>query len=579
MKLLFQYLKNYKGVLALALVLAAINQIFALLDPQIFRLIIDRYANRFAELSAQDYLQGVGLLLLATIAVAFISRLAKSLQDYYTSVITERLGAKLYNDSISHSFLLPYEVFEDQRSGEFLDKLKSARSDSQRLVRLVIDSLFFTIVGILFVVIYSFFVHWSIGLVYVLTVPTLGGVTFWITRSIKQAQKAIVSERQALAGATTETLRNVQLVKSLGLEQQEIKRLNDTNQKILGLELQKVKKIRAYNFIQGTLINFLRMGLMLLMLWLIFTRQISLGEFFSLLFYSFFIFNPLSAVGEVSVVYQEARASLGKLEEILKIPKEKAVTKPKPLPEINTITFKDVSFGYKTGNQEALQNLNLEIKQGSTIAFVGPSGSGKSTTTKLLVGLYQPTEGQIFFNDLPSNSINITELRKKIGLVAQETQLFSGTIRENLIFVKPDATDEECIAMLKAASVEDIMKRGGKGLDTKIGEGGLKLSGGEKQRLAIARALLRNPEILIFDEATSSLDSITEEAITQTIKDIEKQRPDLIRILIAHRLPTVIHADKIFVFEKGNLIEAGTHEELLKERGLYSAMWRQQMSE
>lgn len=579
MQLLYRYLKNYKGPLALALILATINQIFSLLDPQIFRLLVDNYASRFATLTAKDYLTGVSLLLLATMGVAFVSRLSKSLQSYYTSVVTEKLGAKLYNDSITHSFMLAYEVFEDQRSGEFLEKLKTARRDSQRFIKQLINTLFITVVGVVLVIAYSFIVHWSIGLVYALLIPVLGLATFWITRSIQTAQKEIVAETQALSGATTETLRNVQLVKSLGLEQQEIQRLNTTNQKILGLELKKVKLVRAHDFVQGTLVNLLRMGLMLLMFWLIYTGTITLGEFFSLLFYSFFIFSPLSSIGEVAVAYQETKASLGKLEEILSIPKAPVPKHAKRLGEIQKIIFDDVSFGYASGNTEALQNINIEIAKGTTVAFVGPSGSGKSTTIKMIVGLYQPTAGKILFNDLSSEDIDIAELRKRIGLVAQETQLFSGSIRENLLFVKPDATDKECMEMIKAASVEDILHRGGKGLDTKIGEGGLKLSGGEKQRLAIARALLRHPEILIFDEATSSLDSITEEAITQTIKEIEEQRPDLIRILVAHRLPTVMHANTIFVLEKGKLVESGTHEELLKTHGLYAAMWRQQMSE
>ena len=578
MKLLWNYLKNYKGLLAGALILAAINQIFSLLDPQIFRILIDNYVNRFAELNAQDYLKGVGLLLVATMGVAFISRVAKSFQDYYTNVITQRLGAKMYNDSVTHSFSLPYAVFEDQRSGEFLSKLQSARNDSQKLIHVSINTLFFALVGVLFVLIYASFVHWSIGLVYFLIIPAVGGVTFWITKKIKDAQTEIITESQSLAGSTTETLRNVELVKSLGLEGQEIKRLNDSNEKILDLELKKVRLIRAYSFVQGTLINAVRMMLMLLMLWLIYTKQISLGEFFSLLFYSFFIFNPLAQLGDVSTAYQETKASLEKLKEILDQEKEKHAQNPKAIDNIKTISFKDVSFSYQSNDDSALENINLSIQSGKTVAFVGPSGSGKSTTVKLIVGLYHPTKGTVEFNNISGEEIDLIALRNRIGLVAQETQLFAGTIRENLLFVKPDATDEDAINALKSASAHSLIERGDKGLNTKIGEGGLKLSGGEKQRLAIARALLRDPDILIFDEATSSLDSITEESITNTIKDIEKTHPDLIRILIAHRLSTIIHADTIYVLEKGKLIEQGAHDELLKQNGLYSALWRQQIA-
>lgn len=578
MKLLWSYLKNYKSLLAGALLLAAVNQVFSLLDPYIFGIIIDKYANRFSELTASDFLSGVGLLLMATMGVAFVSRVAKNFQDYYTSVITQRLGAQLYNDSVTHSFSLPYSVFEDQRSGEFLSKLQAARTDSQKLIQLSINILFLSLVGITFVLIYAFIAHWSIGLVYAAMIPLLSVVTFWITRKIKDAQTEIVTETQALAGSTTETLRNVELVKSLGLEGQEIDRLNTTNEKILKLELKKVRMVRTYSFIQGTVINGLRMALLLLMLWLVFTQAITLGQFFSLMFYSFFIFQPLTMLGEVSTSYQETKASLEKLEEILKQTPEAHPEHPTAVHKIDTIAFKNVSFGYATGNTDALKKLDLTIESGKTVAFVGPSGSGKSTTIKLIVGLYQPTHGSVAFNDISGTNIDFVALRNRIGLVAQETQLFAGTIRENLLFVKPTATDSEIINALSSASAQSLLERGGQGLDTKIGEGGLKLSGGEKQRLAIARALLREPDILIFDEATSSLDSITEEQITKTIKDVEKQHPELIRILVAHRLSTVMHADTIYVLEKGELVEQGTHEVLLKKNGLYSALWRQQVA-
>ena len=212
------------------------------------------------------------------------------------------------------------------------------------------------------------------------------------------------------------------------------------------------------------------------------------------------------------------------------------------------------------------------------MAFVGPSGSGKTTLVKLIVGLYRPTSGKIEFGGIDINDIDLERFRNRIGLVAQDTQLFAGTIRENLLFASPNSTDEECLGALKAAAATSLLDRGGKGLETRIGEGGLKLSGGEKQRLAIARALLRKPDLLIFDEATSSLDSITEEQITQTIREIEKQRASHINVLVAHRLSTIMHADTIYVLEKGKLVEQGTHDELLKQKGLYAALWRQQIA-
>jgi ATP-binding cassette subfamily B protein len=280
----------------------------------------------------------------------------------------------------------------------------------------------------------------------------------------------------------------------------------------------------------------------------------------------------------VIATYREAEASLANFEALLKAPIEYEATKPEPLSALTTLEFKDVSFGYKSGKTVALEHISYTASRGETVAFVGPSGSGKTSLVKLLVGLYTPTTGDILYNGMSYHVIKKDDLRKQIGFVTQDTQLFAGTIRENLLFVNPEATDEECLDALNKAQCQNLLARGGQGLDTVIGEGGVKVSGGEKQRLSIARALLRKPNILVFDEATSSLDSITEEEISKTIKDVSAVRSH-ITILIAHRLSTIMHATTIHVLEKGKIVESGTHETLLAEKGLYYAMWRQQIGE
>src|SRR5215468_1720121 len=344
MKLLYSYLHAHRKMVVLILVLAAINQIFSLLDPVIFRHVIDGYATRYSEYTTSQFFRGVSLLLAAAVGVAFVSRVAKNFQDYYINVITQRLGAQIYSDGVRHSLELPYSVFEDQRSGETLCKLQKVRSDVERLTNSVVNILFISLVGVVFVMLYTLRVHWLIASVYFLTIPTLGLLVSVLSRKIKKIQKVIVAETTALAGSTTESLRNIELVKALGLAQQEINRLNNTTGKILQLELKKVKYLRSLSFIQGTCVNALRTSILGLMLYLIFTRKITVGKFFSLWIYSFFIFGPLQEVGNVMNIYRETEVSLNNFESILKMDKEPRPARPVSVTGLSRVEFDNVGF-------------------------------------------------------------------------------------------------------------------------------------------------------------------------------------------------------------------------------------------
>lgn len=570
-------------MIVLALFLAAVNQVFSLLNPWILgHYLIDPYANKAGDFRASGnstgYFNGVVLGLLLIIGAAMVSRIAKAFQDYVVNVIIQKFGANLYTDGLKHALRLPFADFEDQRSGETLSVLTKVRADCEKFINNFVNVLFATIVGIVFVVIVAFRISPMLPAIYLVGSVVLGILTSVLSRKIKTIQKNIVNETTALAGSTTESLRNIELVKSLGLTQQEIRRLNTTTFKILKLELRKVKSVRSISFVQGTFVNFLQQCIMFTLLYFVFHDKLSVGQMIMMQFYSFFIFGPLQELGNIILSYREAQASLGNLQALMARPVEKKPANPQTLNAITALRFDKVSFQHQSATKPALQEVSFTVNLGETIAFVGPSGSGKTTLVKLLVGLYHPNSGDIYYNDIPESEIDFDELRHQIGFVTQDTQLFSGTIKENLLFVNPGASDETIEEVLRKAACYSLLARAEHGIETMIGEGGLKLSGGERQRLSIARALLRNPRLMIFDEATSALDSITEEEISQTIREITDRR-EHITAMIAHRLSTIMHADRIFVLEKGRIVETGSHMSLLEEKGLYYAMWRQQIGE
>jgi ATP-binding cassette subfamily B protein len=597
MKILLKYLQPHKWLVIFTLLMAGINIGFSLVDPILLGKLVNLagdYQSKVIALSEKDffwgydnitrkgkpYLQlGVFYILLFSITVAMISRIAKAFQDYFMNVVIQKFGARVFTDGLQHAMKLPYQEFEDQRSGETLSILTKVRSDVEKFMINFINILFGVLIGVVFVFVYAaLYINWRIPVAYLLGIGVLTLITNKLSKKIKLIQKNIVGETTALAGSTTESLRNIELVKSLGLTNQEVNRLNKNTYKILGLELKKVKRIRSISFVQGTLVNTLRQVILFILMWLIFRNEMDAGQLVTMQIFSFFIFGPLQEIGNILLSYREAEASLNNFDKLMKKAPEQEPAYPKELGHIETLSFQSVSFKHQTASHKAIDNISFDVRIGDTVAFVGPSGSGKSTLMKLLVGLYRPQEGKILYNHLDETAIRFDDLRNQIGFVTQDTNLFSGTIRENLMFVNPSATITELEDALTKSSCNGLLSRAEKGLDTMIGEGGLKLSGGEKQRLSIARALLRNPHLLIFDEATSALDSLTEEEITNTIRDISATK-EQITILIAHRLSTIMHADRIYVLEKGDIVETGTHEKLLEEKGLYYAMWRQQIGE
>ena len=578
MRTLRRYLRPHARLVALALLLAGLAQVLALVDPLIFGRIVDRYVLNPEGRPEGELVRGALGWLLVAAAVAFAARVAGALQDYALRLLTQKVGTEMFDDGLRRTLRISFQEMGDRSSGETMALLQKVRTDTERFVDAAVNILYSSLVGIGFLVWFGVTRHWLLIPVFGIGVLILGGLTGLLSQKIKKTQRAIVRETARMSGAITESLRNIELVKSLGLTRQEIRRLQGYTRRIFDLEMEKVKKVRSLSVLQGTLVNVLRQSILFILLWLIFRKVLSPGELISLQFILNTIFGPLQQLGNVILNYREAEASLQAFDQLMATPIEQRPEDPVEIGEIESLRFEDVVFRYRGAALNAIDHVSFETRLGDTIAFVGPSGSGKSTLVKLLVGLYTPTEGVISIDGVPVSELRYNRIRRQIGFVTQDPQLFSGTIRENLQFVKPDATDEEMLAALRQASAGSLLDRSSQGLDTRLGESGLRVSGGERQRLSIARALLRRPRLFIFDEATSALDSITEQEVTASVREVSGSRRHMV-ILIAHRLSTIAHADTIYVLERGRVVETGSHHALVEARGLYYAMWRQQIGE
>ena len=575
MRLFLRYLRPHWAAVLVAMLLSAGSQSILMLDPLLLRMLVDRYATQSGRLSERQFLTGTAILLGAMLAAAFGAWILKNLNFVVVRSLAQRVSNQMYKAAVRQSLELPYSVLEDQRTGEITSSHQLLRGDVDRFISLFIELLFAQLVGVVFAMVYASLLTWVFGAAFVIFAGVVAGVSVISSRRLKPIENTIVARTTELAGSTVETLRNLELVKSLGLAQQELSRLDVNAEQILDLQLLKIRKVRSVAFVQGIFVNLARAALLFILLYFLFTQRITVGQFFSVLLYSYLVLSPMQELGPVINQFRQTEASIERFARFMEHPLEARPRNPATLGPLQAIKFHDVSFQHQGSVSPAVDEVSFHAARGETVAFVGPTGCGKTTLVKLVVGLYAPRSGTIEYNEIDSSRVDPDRLRERVGLVTQDTQLFSGSVRDNLRFVRPDATDAECLEVLRQAAALSFLERVPGGLDARLGEGGVKISGGERQRIAIARALLRRPELLIFDEATSSLDSLTEDEVSQTIRQITAGRRT-IAILIAHRLSTVIYADRIYVLNRGRIVEQGWHEDLLGQQGLYASLWRQQ---
>src|SRR5215204_848155 len=430
MHILWKYFKQQRWRVFVALLLAAIAQLLSLIDPIIFGKIIDDYATNASNLSEKGLINGVLYWLGIAIAISIAARIARAFQEYFSRQAVQKFGMQIFNDGLKQILRLSFQEFEEQRSGETLSILQKVKTDTERFINSFINILFSSIVGIGFLIWYSVAKNWLLVPVFVVGILVLGSLTGLLSKKIKTVQRSINRETNKMSGVITESLRNIELVKSLGLTFPEIRRLRDQTKKIYDLEMVKVKKVRMLGFLQGTTLNLLRQSILFILLWLIFRNILTTGELITMQFISTSIFGPLQDLGNIILQYREVEASVNSFDQLMHKPVELRPENPAEIGDLKNLQFEEVSFQHKTAGTKAIDDISFSVKTGETIAFVGPSGSGKSTLVKLLVGLYKPVSGQILFNEQPSTDIRYNALRRQIGFVTQDTLLFAGTIKD-----------------------------------------------------------------------------------------------------------------------------------------------------
>lgn len=510
------------------------------------------------------------------ILTAIVSGLVGVYQGYMNAIVGEGIMRDMRTSLVSHLHRMPIEFFTSTKTGEILNRVNNDVDSIDNVITgtlVSIVSSFFTIVSVIITILV---LDWRLAILSVLLIPMMLWPLWPVGRNMYRIRKLTREKRDELGSLTQETLSvsGIVLIKSFVRESFERKRFFDVGSGLMDLEVRLAMVGRWFMMIVNAMVVIGPALVWLLGGWLVIERGVTLGTVVTFVTLLTRLYTPASMLAGVQVQFVSALAVFERIFDYLDMPGE---WEDKPdaveLPVVRgAVRFEDVCFAYKP-ERLTLDNITLTISPGQTAAFVGPSGAGKTTICNLVPRFYDVQSGRVMIDGRELRDIKLDSLRSHIGIVTQETYLFHDTIANNLRYAKPDATEQQLKEAAKAANIDDFISSLPDGYETTVGERGYKLSGGERQRLAIARVLLKDPKILILDEATSSLDSENEALIQAALVPLRKDRTCLV---IAHRLTTVLAADIVFVIDQGRLIESGTHADLLANGGLYHRLYKQQ---
>ena len=571
LKRVFSYLWPYKKELILALLSIGVSSVLALYPSILTGRIVDE------GLIGRDLNILVKLIIL-TLLLQLASNLVGVLQSYLNSWIAQHITYDMRNQMFQHLLKMSHRFFTENNQGDIITRMTDDISGVQQIITNTFASILSNVITLVAALVAMYRRSWVLATLALVIVPL-----FTIpTRSAGKRRWSLTQEAQSVCdqinGILNETLSvsGQLLVKLFGREQDEYEKYRAANEKMITLNIRESMAGRWFRVIISTFSSFGPMLIYLAggILMIRYDANLSVGDVTVMVSLLSRMYGPVNSLLSIGVDWIRSMANFSRIFDYFDIEPE-IKEDPHPLAPQEAkgeIAFSHVNFAYEE-NRPILKDIDFSLPQGKCIALVGPSGSGKSSIVNLIPRIYDVIDGSVTFDGIDVRRLDLAWLRSQIGLVSQETYLFSGTIRENLLYAKPDATEEEMIEACKKANIHDFIAEQENGYDTLVGNRGLKLSGGEKQRLSIARVLLKDPAVMIFDEATSSLDTISEDLIQQAIDPLIDERTS---ILIAHRLSTVLAADEILVIKEGQIVERGTHSELLKQGGVYTELYEKQ---
>ncbi|MBR2950727.1 MAG: ABC transporter ATP-binding protein [Lachnospiraceae bacterium] len=571
LKRIFSYLIPYWKQMLLVLVLIAVSSVMRLWPSVLTGRIIDE------GLISQDMSRLV-LLIILSLAVTLGANLIGVGESYLNNWIAQHITYDMRNKMYRHLQQMSQKFFTTNNQGDIITRMTSDISGVERVVTSTFTSILSNSITLIAAVVIMYRENWILATVGVLVIPLFVIPTRWAGKTRWELTQDAQECNDEINGILNETLSvsGQLLVKLFGKEDYEYGRYKDVNHRMISLN---IKESMAGRWFMVVISTFSSVGPMLLylvggILMMKYDSDLSVGDITVLVALLGKMYGPVNSLLNIQVEWIRSMALFTRIFEYFDMPVEIKNGENPVTPQnvVGDLEFKNVQFSYD-GERQILKDISFALKSGNSIALVGPSGSGKSTIANLIPRLYDVDNGMITLDGVDVRSLDLAWLRDKIGIVSQETYLFNGTIRENLLYAKPDATEEQLMEACKKANIEDFILRQEKGLDTMVGNRGLKLSGGEKQRLSIARVLLKDPAILIFDEATASLDSISEKKIQDAINPIIDSRTS---ILIAHRLSTILAADEILVIRDGKIAERGVHADLVEAGGTYAELYETQ---